>query len=66
MTRWQSLGKLTIPATLVAIEYHRPRNWALETRSAPIGWLVGNWEVNFWFARDTLKIELDPKEEHHG
>src|SRR5882672_4120104 len=30
MTRWQSLGKLTIPAILLAILYHRPGNWAFE------------------------------------
>src|SRR2546426_8387714 len=30
MTRWQSLRKLTIPAILLAILYHRPGNWAFE------------------------------------
>jgi len=29
----------------------------LETLAIPLahsGWVVGNWEVDFWFARDTL------------
>src|SRR2546425_218259 len=30
MTRWQSLGKLTISAILLAILYQRPGNWAFE------------------------------------